>query len=67
MMLDTPLARKARARASEHPYLLAAAGGALIAAIGGFLAVRQRIQLDRLSRATDEDVVEQIKTGAIAY
>ena len=61
------LADTVRRNVSDHPYLVAAAGGAIIAAAGSFLAIRQRIKLDRLEKATAEDVEEQIKTGAIAY
>ena len=61
------IADNVRKNVSEHPYLVAAAGGAIIAAAGSFLAIRQRIKLDRLERATDEDIEEQIQRGAIAY
>ena len=52
---------------AKHPYLAAAAGGALIAAAGGLLAIRQQIRLEQLGKATDEDIEAQIQTGAIAY
>ena len=64
---NSTLTETVRKGVSEHPYLVAAAGGALVAAAGSFLAIRQRIKLDRLEQATAEDVEEQIKTGAIAY
>ena len=52
----------------EHPYLAAAAGGALLAAaFGGFVVQRRRNDIGRLDAATDDEMENELATGAIAY
>ncbi|MCM8556890.1 hypothetical protein [Sphingomicrobium sediminis] len=51
----------------DHPILTAAIGGALLALAGSAIAVRRRIELNRLDEATEEEIEEQIQVGAIAY
>ena len=52
----------------DHPYLAAAAGGALLAAaFVGFVVQRRRNDIGRLDAATDDEMEDELATGAIAY
>ena len=59
---------QARETIDAHPYLTAAAGGALIAAAAGsFYSLKRRPDIARLDKATDEEIEDEIAAGAIAY